>query len=146
MSASNPTRIALAGIGAWGQMHARAISEIGSAEVGAVLCRSEAAQAAAREMLPQAVRYTDYETMLAQCDCSVVDITVPNHLHAEFAIAALESGRQVFLEKPIGLDLSSCAAVVAAAKRYGRKVAVNHEFRMNTSYQKHGAYCVNFLR
>ena len=114
MSGSSLTRIALAGFGAWGQMHARAISEIGGAEVGAVLCRSEAAKVAAREMLPQAVRYTDYETMLAECDCSVVDITVPNHLHAQFAVAGLESDRHVFVEKPVGLDLASCAAVVAA--------------------------------
>ncbi len=131
MSVSSPTRIALAGFGAWGQMHARAISHISGAEVGALLCRNEAAKAAAREMLPHATLFTDYETMLAQCDCSIVDITIPNHLHAEFAIAALESDRHVFLEKPIGLDLKSCAAVIAAAERTGRKVAVNHEFRVS---------------
>ena len=44
MSGSSLTRIDLAGFGAWGQIHARAISEIGGAEVGAVLCRSEAAK------------------------------------------------------------------------------------------------------
>ncbi len=131
MSASSPTRVALAGFGAWGQMHARAISEISGAEVGAVLCHSEAADGAARALLPEAVRYADYRVMLAECDCPVVCITLPNHLHAEFAITALESGRHVFLEKPIGLDLASCAAVAAAAERSGRKVAVNHEFRIS---------------
>ena len=119
MSDAAATRIALAGFGAWGQMHARAIADISGAEIGAVLCRSEAAQSKAREMLPQAARYTDYATMLAEADCSVVDITVPNHLHAAFAVAALESDRHVFLEKPIGLDLTSCAAAVEAAHRSG---------------------------
>ncbi|MHA1566717.1 MAG: Gfo/Idh/MocA family protein [Alphaproteobacteria bacterium] len=131
MSTAKATRIALAGFGAWGQMHARAVAGISGAEIGAVLCRSEAAQSKAREMLPQAARYTDYVTMLAEADCGVVDITVPNHLHAEFAVAALASDRHVFLEKPIGLDLTSCAAVVAAAQRSGRKVAVNHELRVS---------------
>lgn len=131
MSASGPTRIALAGFGAWGQMHAKAIAGIRDADVGAVLCRSDEAIKAAREILPQAVQYADYKTMLAECDASVVDVTVPNYLHGHFAILGLESGRDVFLEKPIGLDLDSCAAVVAAAKRTGRKVAVNHELRIS---------------
>ncbi len=131
MNTSNPIRIALAGFGAWGRMHVKAISEIAGAEVGAVLCHSESAAQAARELLPEAPQYSDYHEMLAKCDCSIVDVTVPNNLHAEFAIAALTAGKHVFLEKPIGLDLASCAAVAVAAKRAGRMVAVNHELRVS---------------
>ena len=60
-----------------------------------------------------------------------VAITVPNDLHSAFAVLALDAGYDVVLEKPLGLDLAQCDAVVAAAARTGRKVAVNHELRVS---------------
>lgn len=125
------TRVALAGFGAWGQMHARAIAAIDGAEVVAVLARSEDARRAAREALPGATLHDDYAALLARADIDVVNVVLPNHLHAQAAIDALAAGKHVFLEKPLGASLAECDAVADAARASGRQVAVNHELRVS---------------
>ena len=128
------TRVALAGFGAWGQMHARAIAAIDGAEVVAVLAGSEATRRAAAELVPQARLADTLEALLALDGVDVVNVVVPNHLHAATAVAALGSGRHVLLEKPLGLSLAECDAVAAAAQAAGRQVAVNHELRVSKQW------------
>jgi myo-inositol 2-dehydrogenase/D-chiro-inositol 1-dehydrogenase len=131
---STTSRIALAGFGAWGQMHARAIDTIDGATVVSVYCHSEASEKAATELLPTARRFRDYSGMLAAGGFEVVDVTVPNHIHAEFTIAALTAGVHVFQEKPLGLTLAECGAVITAAQRTGKLVALNHELRVSRQW------------
>ncbi len=128
------TRIGLAGFGAWGAMHARAIAAIDGAEIVAVLARSTQAREAAAQALPRARLYADYAAMLADAAIDVVNIVLPNHAHAQAAVAALDAGKHVFLEKPLGLSLGECDAVRAAAQRAGRLVAVNHELRVSRQW------------
>jgi myo-inositol 2-dehydrogenase/D-chiro-inositol 1-dehydrogenase len=134
VAASSSTRVALAGFGAWGQMHVRAIADIDGAEVIAVLARSQGARDAAAELLPNARVYQDYAALLADRDVDVVSVVLPNHAHAEAAIAALDAGKHVFLEKPLGLTLAQCDAVAAASHRNDRLVAVNHELRVSKQW------------
>jgi myo-inositol 2-dehydrogenase/D-chiro-inositol 1-dehydrogenase len=125
------TRIAMAGFGAWGQMHARALAAIEGAEIVAVLARSSAAREAAGAQLPNARLCTDLSELLAIPKVDAVSVTVPNHLHAETAVAALQSGHHVFLEKPLGLSLKQCDTVIDAARTSNRQVVVNHELRVS---------------
>lgn len=125
------TRIALAGWGAWGQMHARAINAIAGAEIVAVLARSAAARDAILKHVPEARVFDDLNLLLAADGIDAVSVTLPNHLHAETAVAALRSGRHVFLEKPLGLSLAQCDTVIEAARASGRQVVVNHELRVS---------------
>ena len=129
------TRVALAGFGAWGQMHARAIEAIEGVEIVSVFCHSERSEAAARNLVPDASRFDDYEAMLAAGNFDVVNVTVPNNMHARFAVAALESGAHVLLEKPVGVTLAECDRVIAAAKAAGRRVVVNHELRVSHQWR-----------
>lgn len=126
-----PTRVALAGFGAWGQMHARAIAAIDGAEVVAILGRSTVSRAAAALAVPNARLVDDFEQLLTIDGVDVVNVLLPNHLHAQAAVAAMEAGRHVLLEKPLGLSLAQCDAVVEASHRTGRLVAVNHELRVS---------------
>lgn len=133
---TNPaSRIALAGFGAWGQMHARALKAIEGAEIVAVYCHGENSARAAAEHLPAVPRFDDYEKMLAAGGFDVVDVTVPNHVHSRFACLALDAGAHVFLEKPVGLSLTQCDDVIAAAERTGGLVAVNHELRVSHQWK-----------
>lgn len=129
-----PTRIALAGFGAWGQMHARAIRAINGAEVVAVLARSPLARAAASTEIPGVRLYEDYAQMLGDDGIDVVHVVLPNDAHARAAIDALDAGKHVVLEKPLGLTLAECDAVVAASARSGRLLAVNHELRVSRQW------------
>jgi myo-inositol 2-dehydrogenase/D-chiro-inositol 1-dehydrogenase len=126
--------VAIAGFGAWGQMHAQAIGAIAGADVVAVLARSDVARAAAQAALPQAVVVDDLDQLLRVDGVDVVNVTLPNHLHAATAVRALEAGKHVFLEKPMGLDLAECDAVADAARRTARQVAVNYELRVSRQW------------
>ncbi len=131
---TSTTRVALAGFGAWGVMHARAIAAIHNARVVAVLARSEASVERARAELPGATIHTDLNALLAAPDIDVVNVLMPNHLHADTAIRALLSGHHVFLEKPLGLTLAECDQVAAAVAASGRQLAVNHELRVSRQW------------
>ncbi len=128
------TRVAMGGFGAWGQMHARAIGAIEGADIVAIFCHGDRSAAAAAEQFPDVPRYRDYQAMLAAGGFDVVSVTVPNHVHSRFAVAALEAGADVFLEKPMGLTLAECDAVVAAARRTGRQVTLDHELRVSSQW------------
>ena len=47
----------------------------------------------------------------------MVDIVVPNYLHEEVAVAALESGRHVLLEKPMATSIEACDRIIAPPRR-----------------------------
>ncbi len=60
---------------------------------------------------------TDWREVVADPRVDVVDITTPNHLHAEMAIAAAEAGKHVYCEKPLATTSSDAARIVAAVER-----------------------------
>jgi D-xylose 1-dehydrogenase (NADP+, D-xylono-1,5-lactone-forming) len=88
----------------------------------------DSADTYAREWkIPQA--YGSYEAMLANPEIDVVYISLPNHLHAEWAIRAAEAGKHVLCEKPLALSVEDVDAIQAAAKRHGRVVAEAFMYR-----------------
>ncbi len=70
--------------------------------------------------------YTDWEQLLAQEELDLVHICTPHHLHEPQAIAAMEAGAHVFLEKPIATRLEEVDRMIAASERTGRKITVGH--------------------
>ncbi len=64
--------------------------------------------------------YTDLDKALAQADVDAVYVATPVWLHAAQAVAALEQGRHVLVEKPLGRDAQEARSVVAAAAAAGR--------------------------
>ena len=71
-------------------------------------------------------RYTDWEQMLAHEALDLVHICTPHHLHEPQAIAAMEAGAHVFLEKPIATRLEEVDRMIAASVRTDRKMTVGH--------------------
>src|SRR4249919_1849835 len=59
--------------------------------------------------------YADYRKMLAEKDLDLVLIATPDHWHALTMIAATQAGADIYVQKPIGLDVVECQAMVAAA-------------------------------
>ena len=127
-------RFGLIGYGAWGRFHADAIGKTPGAELAAIACASEATAVAARERHPTAKVHLDWRALLADRSIDAVDIVVPNHLHAEVAIAALEAGKNVLLEKPMAGSIADCDRIVEAVRRTGKVLSVGHEFRVSSQW------------
>jgi myo-inositol 2-dehydrogenase/D-chiro-inositol 1-dehydrogenase len=127
-------RFGLIGFGAWGKLHAEAIRKAPGAELAAIACSSQATAAAARERYPHASIHLDWRALLADRSLDAVDIVVPNHLHAEIAVASLEAGKNVLLEKPMAATIADCDRIVEAVRRTGRVLSVGHEFRVSTQW------------
>jgi predicted dehydrogenase len=70
--------------------------------------------------------HTSFEDLCADADVDVLYISTPPELHKEQAIAGLEAGKHVLVEKPMALDLADCEEMVATADRTGRKLMVAH--------------------
>ncbi len=68
--------------------------------------------------------YGDYREMLKEKDLDIVLIGSPDHWHALQAIAAVEAGADVYVQKPISVDVAEGAAMLAAARRSNRVVQV----------------------
>jgi xylose dehydrogenase (NAD/NADP) len=95
----------------------------------AVASRSaESAEAYARKWnIPRA--HASYEALLADPEIEVIYISLPNHMHAEWTIKALEAGKHVLCEKPLALSVDEVDAVAAAAQKHGRVVAEAFMYR-----------------
>src|SRR5882724_7009217 len=68
--------------------------------------------------------YGDYREMLKEKDLDIVLIGSPDHWHALHAIAAIESGAEVYCQKPISRDVREGEAMLDAARRHNRVVQV----------------------
>ena len=73
--------------------------------------------------------YEDYKELLANPEVDAVVIASPDHWHALMAIDALKSGAHVYLQKPISVDVIEGEAILAAARKYDRKVQIGTQRR-----------------
>jgi len=89
-------------------------------EIGAIASRQpDKARAVAKQFdVPKA--YGTYELLLDDPDIDAVYLPLPNHLHVPYAIRALEAGKHVLCEKPIGLSVAEAEQLAEAARRHPR--------------------------
>jgi len=127
-------RFGLIGYGLWGRHHAAAIAAAPGAALAGIACASAATAAAARRDFPSTPVTVDYRQLLARPDLDAVAVVVPNHLHAEVGVAALEAGKDVLLEKPMATTLADCDRLLAAARTSGRVLTIGHELRHSAQY------------
>lgn len=74
-------------------------------------------------------RYSDYRGLLADAEVDAVAVCVPPRWHCEVALAALDAGKHVFVEKPVALSPEECDRLAKAAARSPRKLMVGFNLR-----------------
>ena len=79
--------------------------------------------------------YTEVNTLINDADLDAVSIGLPTFLHAEVAIAALESGKHVMLDKPFAMSRTEAVKVIETAKKMNKVFAVGMNQRFNESAQ-----------
>jgi predicted dehydrogenase len=85
---------------------------------------------------PEVARYTDFRRLLEQKDLDAVVIATPDHWHAIQTIAAMESGKDVYVEKPLSITIHEGRKMVEAAQRTGRVVQVGLHRRSSRLYRQ----------
>lgn len=128
---AQPRRVGLIGSGWYGKSDVFRLIQVAPVEVVAVCdvdkqLLTEAAQLISqRQPSGETPRtYTDYRTMLAQEQCDIVLIGTPDHWHALPMIDAVEAGADVYVQKPISVDVMEGEAMLAAARKHNRVVQV----------------------
>lgn len=72
---------------------------------------------------------TDWRALIARDDIDLVDICVPNNLHAEIATAAAEAGKMILCEKPLAMDVAEGRQMVGAVEKAGVPNMVSFNYR-----------------
>jgi predicted dehydrogenase len=83
---------------------------------------------------PRAALHADWRALVESSGAEAVVVCLPNALHAEAAIVALERGKHVYLEKPVATNLADARAVVDAWRRAGTVGMIGLNYRFNKLY------------
>jgi phthalate 4,5-cis-dihydrodiol dehydrogenase len=125
MAEPPPIRLGIAGLGLAGAMMIRAAAyHPRFALAAAADPREEPRTAFARDFGGRT--YEDFDALCADTSLGAIYIATPHQLHATQAVAALQAGKHVLVEKPLALTLADCDDVIAAARSTGRSVIVGH--------------------
>lgn len=86
--------------------------------------------AAFRDRLdPAPICCRDYRELLRRDDVDAVFVCTPDFLHEEHAVAALEAGKAVYLEKPLAITIDGCDRILETARRTGSRLFLGHNMR-----------------
>jgi predicted dehydrogenase len=129
-------RVGLIGAGWYGKtdlfrlIQVAPVDVVSLCDVDSRMLSDAAAQVATRQASKKAPRtYSDYREMLKEKDLDIVIIVTPDHWHALPMIEAVKSGVDVWVQKPISVDVVEGQAMLAAARKYKRVVQVGMQRR-----------------
>ena len=125
---TNPTQVAVVGVGRFGRHHARVYHELPDAELVGVYDKdSGRAAAVAKEY--QCRSFERLEDLFSAVEAA--SVAVPTEQHAEVGERLIEAGIDVLIEKPMARSVAEADGLIAAAERRGRILQVGHLERFN---------------
>jgi predicted dehydrogenase len=106
-------------------------------EVAAIASRDLAKAQAVAAQLNIAKAYGSYEELLADAEIDVIYNPLANHLHVPWSIKALEAGKHVLCEKPVGLSAAEAQQLLAVSKQHPQlKVMEAFMYRLHPQWQR----------
>lgn len=133
----NRTKVAILGAGFIADIHLECYHRfIPEAEVVAVYARNpeKARTFAEKHQIPQ--WFDDYEKAIQDSGCEVVDICLPNFLHAPVTLQAAAAGKHVIIEKPLAVTLAEADAMIAACRQNQVKLMYAEELCFAPKYER----------
>jgi predicted dehydrogenase len=128
-------RLGFLGVGWIGRHRMEAMLATRAVEAAAIADPSDEMAAEALKLAPGAKRVEGLDGLLAEGLDGIV-IATPSALHAEQSIRALEAGAAVFCQKPLGRTAAEASAVVEAARKADRLLAVDFSYRFTAGMQR----------
>src|SRR6476620_11388834 len=132
-----PIKIAILGAGFISEIHCESYHRfVPGAEVIAVYTRNaEKAQSfAQKHHIPQ--WYDDLDAIIKLSGADVIDICLPNFLHAEATLKAAAAGKHINIEKPLAVTLDEADAMISASKKAGVKLMYAEELCFAPKYER----------
>jgi len=132
---SPPVRVLLAGAGRIARFfHLPILAALDGARLVAVADPDPEARALAARVAPGVATHADLDAALDAGGVDAVVVALPTALHAPAALAALERGLAVFVEKPLATSLAEAEPVLAAWRARGTVGAVGLNYRLHPAY------------
>jgi predicted dehydrogenase len=136
IAGGKPLRVGLIGCGWYGKSDLFRLVQVAPVEIVSLCdvdkqmlegCAEMAAERQASKKRPRL--FTDYREMLAQKDLDMVEVATPDHWHALPMTEAAKAGCDIYVQKPISVDVVEGQAMLAAARKYKRVVQVGMQRR-----------------
>lgn len=127
------SKFAIVGVGGWGRQHVATYLDHPLVELVAICDQNPETLEKVGQQTGVERRFTDYCEMLSANDLEIdaVSVATPDFAHADAALAAVESGRHVLLEKPLATTLEDCDRLGAALAGSSVKFMVDFHNRWN---------------
>jgi myo-inositol 2-dehydrogenase / D-chiro-inositol 1-dehydrogenase len=129
MGTSAPVRVGILGAGFMGSAHAECYDLLG-VPIAMIASRSEGKVSSSR---PGTRWSSDIEAVINDPLVDCVDITLPNHLHRDAALACVQAGKPFLIEKPLARNVAEAEGIVAAARSAGVTAVYGENVRFKPS-------------
>ncbi len=131
------TKVAILGSGFIASIHLESYKRfVHDAEVVAVYARDVDKAKSFAEAHGIGEFYSDIDQLLAQCECEIIDICLPNYLHYEACIKSARAGKHVIIEKPLALTLEQADEMIAVCQEHNRKLMYAEELCFAPKYER----------
>lgn len=135
-------RVGMVGYKFMGKAHSHAYHDVArffelpAEPVMTAICgRDEAGVRTAAERMGWQGYETDWQKLVARADIDLIDVSTPNNMHAEIAIAAARHGKHVLCEKPLAMSLEQARRMEEAARQAGVVHMICHNYRFAPAVQ-----------
>ena len=130
--------VAVVGTGYWGRNHVRTWVSLKQEQIIDRLIVCDVDENRARELAEEfdCEWHSDALTLREKYEIDAASIATPTPLHAPLAIALMEQGVDVLVEKPLAMDEAEAQSIVACAEEHGRLLCVGHLFRYHVAIRK----------
>ncbi|MGC8740931.1 MAG: Gfo/Idh/MocA family protein [Candidatus Sumerlaeaceae bacterium] len=136
MVLQNDLTVGIIGCGYWGPNLIRNFSSVKGWRVKYICDLNASRLAQVHELFPWTQPVTDANVLFEDKELDAIAIATPVSTHCSLAVAALESGKHVLVEKPLAASRADAQRIVDTAEKFGRVLLVDHTFIYTPAVQK----------